>query len=94
MFIYQVANELVAGGGDIDDREALGDARRRRQLPHRRLPADLVRRQPGRVRVGLRPHGHLASWDGDQFTIDPAIPDGVIDVSDLMAAVAEANPRG
>ena len=94
VFIYQVANGLLADGGDLDDREALRHcARHRRRLPHRRLPADLLRRQPPRVRVGLRPHRHYAAWDGTSFTIDPAIPDGVIDVRELMLAVEAGIPR-
>ena len=35
-----------------------------------------------------------AAWDGSTFTIDAAIPDGVIDVTELMLAVEEAYPRG
>ena len=57
VFIYQVANQLLADGGDIDDREALRAAFAAVDNYHVvGYRPDLVRRQPARVRVGLRPH--------------------------------------
>ncbi len=77
-FIYQVANGLLASGGDVDDREALRAAYMAVDNYHV---------------VGYRPATD-AVWDGSTFTVDPAIEGGVIDVSELMQAVEEAYPRG
>ena len=60
VFIYQVANQLLADGGDIDDREALREAFMSVDDYHVvGYRPDLVRRQPDRVRVGVRPHRHV-----------------------------------
>ena len=96
VFIYQVANELLADGGDIDDREALREAvHGGRQLPRRRLPARsrASTTRPSTSRCAPT-RATYAAWDGSTFTIDEAIPDGVIDVTELMVAVEEAFPRG
>ena len=60
VFIYQVANQML--GRRRRHRRPRGAPRGvhgRRQLPRRRYRPISLRRQPERVRVGVRPHGHL-----------------------------------
>lgn len=94
VFIYQVANGLLASGGDIDDREALRGAYTAVENYHvlGYRPVDCAS-TPEEYQSVCAHTATYASWDGSTFTVDPAIPGGFIDVTDLMNAVAEANPR-
>ena len=96
VFIYQVANQLLADGGDIDDREALRSAYTAvdnfHVLGYR--PISCANTPPEYQSVCAHTATY-AAWDGSGFTPDAAIPDdGVIDVTELMLAVEEALPRG
>ena len=94
-FVYQVANGLLASGGDIDDREALRAAYMAVDNYHvvGYRPISCANNPPEYESVCAHTATY-AAWDGSTFTVDPAIEGGVIDVSDLMLAVEEAYPRG
>jgi branched-chain amino acid transport system substrate-binding protein len=95
VFIYQVANDLLASGGDIDDREALREAYTAVENYHvvGYRPINCAANPPEFESVCAHTATY-AAWDGSSFTPDEAIPDGVIDVTELMLAVEEAYPRG
>ncbi len=94
MFAYQVANDVAAEGGDLDDRAAFREA---------------VAAVDNYHVVGYRPiscanntaeyesicnrRTSYALWDGESYTPDPDLPDGYIDTTELLVAVEEANPR-
>ena len=95
VFIYQVANQMAADGGDIDDREALRDAFMGVDNYHvvGYRPISCVD-NPSEYESVCAHTATFAAWDGSTFTIDEAIPDGVIDVRELMEAVEQEFPRG
>jgi hypothetical protein len=94
-FIYQVANDLLASGGDIDDREALRAAYMAVDNYHvvGYRPISCAN-NPAEYESVCAHTATYAVWDGSTFTVDADIPGGVIDVSELMVAVEEAYPRG
>ena len=90
-----MANQLLADGGDIDDREALREAftavDNYHVVGYRPIScAD----NPTEYESVCAHTATFAAWDGTTFTIDEAIPDGVIDVRELMDAVEQEFPRG
>jgi hypothetical protein len=95
VWIYQVANDLLKSGGNIDDPAALRAAFAGVDNYH------LVGYRPVSCKNNPQEYQSIcahtatyATWDGSKFTIDPAIPNnGVIDVRDLMEKVAQASPR-
>jgi branched-chain amino acid transport system substrate-binding protein len=95
VFIYQVANDLLASGGDIDDPEALREAYAAVEDYHvvGYRPINCATNPPEYQSVCAHTATY-AAWDGSSFTVDEAIPDGIIDVTELMLAVEEAYPRG
>jgi branched-chain amino acid transport system substrate-binding protein len=94
VFIYQVANQLLADGGDLDDREALRAAFTAVENYHvvGYRPVDCAN-TPEEYQSVCAHTATYATWDGETFTPDPDIPGGIIDVVPLMEAVAEAYPR-
>jgi len=94
LWITQVANDVLAGGGNIDDADTLRAAFAKvvnyHILGYR--PISCANNPPEYESVCARTATY-AEWDGSAYTIDPAIPNGVIDVTDLMLAVQKAHPR-
>ena len=96
VFVYQVASEALAADGiDIDDREALrsaiGGVDNFHLLGYQ--PISCVDNTSEYESICNR-RTTYALWDGESFTVDPDIPDGFIDVTELLLAVEEAHPRG
>jgi hypothetical protein len=93
VFAYQVANQALAAGKDIDDREAfrkaIGAVDNFHLLGY--PPVSCAGNVPEYESICQR-QTNFSIWDGDTYTPDPDLPDG-IDVTDLLVAVQQASPR-
>ena len=94
LFVYQVANAALADGVDIDDREAFREAIGSVEDFY------LLGYQPVSCAGNVTEYESICQrktnysiWDGETYTPDADIPEGVIDVTDLLLAVEEAAPR-
>ncbi len=94
MFAYQVANDVAADGGDLDDRTALRAAVAAVDNYHvvGYRPISCVDNTAEYESICNR-RTSFAIWDGESFTLDPALTDGYVDTTELLVAVEEANPR-
>ena len=94
VFVYQVANQALADGVDIDDREAfreaIGSVDNFHLLGFRPISCS---DNPAEYESACNRKTGWAIWDRETFTPDPDIPEGFIDVTDLLVAVEQANPR-
>jgi branched-chain amino acid transport system substrate-binding protein len=95
VWIYQVANDVLASGGNIDDaaalRTAFGSVDNYHLVGYRPVSC---KNNPSEYESVCAHTATYATWDGTKFTVDPAIPNkGVIDVRDLMNKVQQASPR-
>ncbi len=93
VFAYQIANQALEDGVDIDDREALREAIGAIDNFHLLgyQPISCAENTSEYESICNRTTGY-AVWDGESFTIDPDLPDGM-DVTELLVAVEEALPR-
>jgi branched-chain amino acid transport system substrate-binding protein len=95
VWIYQVANDMLASGGNIDDaaalRTAFGSVDNFHVVGYRPVSC---KNNPAEYESVCAHTATYATWDGSKFTVDTAIPNkGVIDVRDLMNKVEKASPR-
>jgi branched-chain amino acid transport system substrate-binding protein len=93
IFAYQIANQALADGVDIDDREALREAIGAIDNFHLLgyQPISCAENTSEYESICNRKTGY-AYWDGETFTIDEDVADGM-DVTELLLAVEEALPR-
>jgi branched-chain amino acid transport system substrate-binding protein len=95
VWIYQVANDMLKAGGNIDDvaalRNAFASVEKYHLVGYRPVTC---KNNPAEYQSVCAHTATYATWDGTKFTIDPAIQNkGVIDVTELMNNVAKAYPR-
>jgi branched-chain amino acid transport system substrate-binding protein len=95
VWIYQVANDMLASGANIDDvaalRSAFASVEKFHLVGYRPVSC---KNNPAEYESVCAHTATYATWDGNKFTVDPAIPNnGVIDVSKLMENVAQKYPR-
>ena len=94
VFVYQVADQMIADGVDVDDREAfreaIGSVEDFHLLGYR--PVSCASNTAEYESICQRTTSY-SGWDGEGYTPDPDLPDGVIDVTELLLAVEEASPR-
>ena len=94
VFAYQVANDVSNAGGDLDDRAAFRAAVAAVDNYH------LVGYRPISCADNTAEYESIcnrrtsyATWDGESYTLDPDLPNGYLDTTELLVAVEEANPR-
>ena len=94
VFAYQVANDVSAAGGDLDDRAAFRETVAAVDNYHvvGYRPISCVDNTAEYESICNR-RTSFAVWDGETFTLDPDLPDGYVDTTELLLAVEEANPR-
>jgi branched-chain amino acid transport system substrate-binding protein len=94
IWMWQLANDVVAAGGDPSDAETFQEALNNVASYHivGRPPIDCAGVTSEYRSICKRTETYVV-WDGETFTADPALGGEYIDATDLMNAVAEANPR-
>jgi branched-chain amino acid transport system substrate-binding protein len=94
IWMWQLANDVVAAGGDPSDAATFQDALANVASYHivGRPPIDCAGVTEEYESICKRTETYVV-WDGQTFTADPTLGTEYIDATDLMNAVAESNPR-
>jgi branched-chain amino acid transport system substrate-binding protein len=94
IWIWQLANDIVADGGDPGDAATLQETLDGVSSYHivGRPPIDCAGVTPEYRSICKRTETYVV-WDGSTFTSDPDLAGEYVDATDLMNAVAEAAPR-
>ncbi len=91
---WQLANQVIADGGDPFDQAALSDAIANLGSYHfvGRPPVDCASAPEEYQSICYRQATYL-QWNGEEYTTDTPLGTNYIDVTELMEKVAESNPR-
>ncbi len=91
---WQIANQVMADGGDPFDQATLNEAMGSLGSYHflGRPPVDCAGAPEEYQSICYRDATYL-QWNGSEYTTDTPLGTDYIDVTELMEKVAEANPR-
>jgi hypothetical protein len=94
VWAWQIANQVIADGGDPFDKAVLNDAVANLGSYHvvGRPPTDCAGVTEEYESICYRKATYL-QWDGSTYQQDPELGDTYIDVTELMETVAETSPR-